>query len=468
MDTVAARVRVVVLNYDGGAMTFDCLDSVLASEWPADRLEVILVDNGSLDSVAETVVHEPRYRHRVRLLEPLHNLGFAGGCNLGLRQTGDWDYALLVNNDATLQPDTLANLVAAAQRNRAAGDDRIGAVAAKLLFADPAQGVALECDTSGPLVPGDPRPLGVRVTGVRLDGERHDARVAFDEGFHLREAPVTADDEELACWSRRQGAVRISMPPGASPVQRVSLRLSCLVERTVTLRDERTGEGAVTVSVGPEGCWVEVGVHPEPFDVINNVGSALYLDAFAGDRGFLEADRGQYDHPAEVFAWCGGAVLLDRRYLDEVGLFDDRLFLYYEDTELSWRGRRLGWRYVYEPTAVVRHRHAASSGVGSLVFRYHTERNRLLVAARHAPARLAVRVGAGELRRLAGTLVRHLVLRPLRLRLPVRAEVAFRLRVARGYLALLPAMLTARWQRGARVRRRAVAAWALDKWADRP
>jgi len=468
METVAPKVRVVVLNFDGGAMTLDCVDSILASDWPADRLDVILVDNGSLDTVADTMRHDPRYRDRVTLIEPLRNLGFAAGCNAGLRPPGDWSYALLINNDATMEPTTIARLVHAAQRAELDGDSRVGAIAATLLFADPVQGVLLEASDSGPLVAGDPRPLGVRVSGVRLDGVRHDERVGFDEGFHLREPPVAADGEELACWSRRRGAVRIAQPSGTQAVSTVSLRLSCLVERTVTLCDERTGTGTVTVTVGPEPQWVDITVHPDAFDVINNVGSEWYLDGFAGDRGFLEADRGQYDTPTEVFAWCGGAVLLDRRYLDDVGLFDERLFLYYEDTELSWRGRRRGWRYVYEPTAVVRHRHAASSGVGSDVFRYHTERNRLLVAARHAPARTAIRVGIGELRRAASTVVRHLVLRPLRLRLPVRAEVRFRLRVTRGYLTLLPAMLAARWQSGATVKRRTIDTWQVDKWADRP
>src|SRR4029079_1900891 len=105
--------------------------------------------------------------------------------------------------------------------------------------------------------------------------------------------------------------------------------------------------------------WVEVALQGPPVDVINNVGSALYPHAFGGDRGFLEADGGQYDEPADVFAWCGGAVLLRRAYLDDVGLFDERLFLYYEDTDLSWRGRLRGWGYRSGPSSVVRHRHAA-------------------------------------------------------------------------------------------------------------
>ena len=48
-------VRVVVINFDGWQMTIDCLESLLATDWPADRLEIVMVDNGSLDDVVERV-----------------------------------------------------------------------------------------------------------------------------------------------------------------------------------------------------------------------------------------------------------------------------------------------------------------------------------------------------------------------------------------------------------------------------
>ena len=78
---------------------------------------------------------------------------------------------------------------------------------------------------------------------------------------------------------------------------------------------------------------------PEPRDIVNNVGSIVFEDGYGADRGFLEPDEGQYQEPVEVFAWCGGSVLLRPRYLADVGLFDERFFLYYEDTDLAWRGR---------------------------------------------------------------------------------------------------------------------------------
>jgi hypothetical protein len=234
----------------------------------------------------------------------------------------------------------------------------------------------------------------------------------------------------------------------------------------VTLRPDVGWSAAntVTVTVGREPQWVDVPIPPEPFDVINNVGSNLFAGGFGGDRGFLEVDRGQYEEPADVFAWCGGAVLLRRRYLDEVGTFDERFFLYYEDTDLSWRGQLRGWRYVYEPSALVRHHHAQSSGVGSPLFRYSTERNRLLMLAKNAPAKLAWRSGLGELRRAVTTTVRHYVLRPLTLRLPARPEVAHRWKVCTGYLRLLPAMLRDRWAPGRTVSRDEVMHWEVVKW----
>ena len=446
-------VRVVVLNFDGGDMTLDCLDSLLASDWPDDRLDIVMVDNGSLDDVVERVASDERYA-TIRVLEPLANLGFAGGCNLGIGVAGNHEYVALLNNDATVDPHWLRAMVPVAE-----SDERIGAVAAKMLFADRFHGIEFDVPEASHILASEHRLLGVRVSGVRLDGVRVDERLAFDEGFHGAEPPQLRDGEELARWSSAVAALRVASD-GSAP-STISVRLSCLESRPFTLR---SAIDTVTGTVGPEAEWVDVLIPPEPFDVINNVGSNLFAGGFGGDRGFLEVDEGQYDEPAEVFAWCGGAVLLKRSYLDEVGTFDERFFMYYEDTDLSWRGRLRGWRYVYEPGALVRHRHAQSSGVGSDFFRFHTERNRLLTLAKNAPAKLAWRTGLGEVRRAMTTTIRHYVVRPLTLRLPARPEVAHRWKVCSGYLRLLPSMLRDRWASKRTVSRNALMEWEVVKW----
>jgi len=461
-------VRIVVLSFDGGQMTIDCIESLLHTSWPADRLEIVMVDNGSLDDVTERVrAHYPM----VRVLEPLRNLGFAGGCNLGLSATHDtdgrvlaeYDFAALINNDATVDPGWLRGLMTGFEM----GDD-VGAVSAKVLFADRYTGVEFSVSETSVAGGGDDRAIGVCVSAVRIDGHRADDRLQFDEGFHGPVAHDPSRDEEFARWSKSAGSLRFAeIDNHRQREQVVSLRLSARTPRTVTLRSD---VDEVTVEVGggydehlPRFSWVDVRVGTDVFDVVNNVGSNLYQRGFGGDRGFLERDRGQYEQNAEVFAWCGGAVLLRGEYLRAVGLFDERLFLYYEDTDLSWRGRLQGWRYIYTPEAVVRHRHAQSSGVGSDVFRFHTERNRLLVLAKNAPLWLAVRSGSGEVKRTIVVNVRHLVLRPLTLRMPSRPEARHRRLVLKSYLGLLPAMLRERWMMDRYTSRRSLMRWEVSK-----
>jgi hypothetical protein len=144
-------------------------------------------------------------------------------------------------------------------------------------------------------------------------------------------------------------------------------------------------------TVGTEPAWYDVPAAAGGRTIVNNLGTDLLANGFAADRGYLQPDDGRFDDATDVFAWCGGGVVLRRDYLDDVGLFDEELFLYYEDLELSWRGAARGWRYRYVPNSVVRHVHAATSGRGSALKQFYDERNRLLVLARHGtPAQAAM------------------------------------------------------------------------------
>ena len=51
-------VRVVVVNYDGGDMTMEYLAALERTEWPPERLKIVLVDNASRDGVADRVSSE--------------------------------------------------------------------------------------------------------------------------------------------------------------------------------------------------------------------------------------------------------------------------------------------------------------------------------------------------------------------------------------------------------------------------
>jgi hypothetical protein len=183
--------------------------------------------------------------------------------------------------------------------------------------------------------------------------------------------------------------------------------------------------------------WHAVALCGEPFDVINNAGSIVLADGHSADRGYLDIDDGRYDEPTDVFAWCGAGVLLRPRYLAEVGLLEPRFFMYYEDTDLSWRGRAAGWRYRYVPSAVMRHVHAASSVEGSPLFAHNVERNRLLMLARNAPAGMAVRQALLHLRATASYARRDVLYPLVHRKRPNTVTVRRRLRAELSFLTAL-------------------------------
>ena len=71
--------------------------------------------------------------------------------------------------------------------------------------------------------------------------------------------------------------------------------------------------------------------------------------------------------------------------LDEIGLFDERFFLYCEDTDLGLRARWAGWEGEYVAGAVVDHAYSKSAGRASALKAYYVERNRLYTVIKNFP-----------------------------------------------------------------------------------
>jgi GT2 family glycosyltransferase len=118
--------------------------------------------------------------------------------------------------------------------------------------------------------------------------------------------------------------------------------------------------------------------HERPW-IIDTVGHRLYLDGLNRGRGRLERDLGQYDAEREALFPSGAAALYRRSMLEEIGLFDERFFLYGDDAELGLRARLAGWRCAFNPRAVALHRYSHSAGRYSSLKAYQVERNRIWV-----------------------------------------------------------------------------------------
>ncbi len=118
---------------------------------------------------------------------------------------------------------------------------------------------------------------------------------------------------------------------------------------------------------------------------IDNVGHLLYLDGLSRGRGRLEEDRGQYDREEDIVGPSGCAVLLRRAMLADVGMFDEDLFAYCEDTDLGLRALWAGWHCRAVPGAIVYHKYSASTTEYSPLKAFLVERNRVWVATKCLP-----------------------------------------------------------------------------------
>ena len=191
----------------------------------------------------------------------------------------------------------------------------------------------------------------------------------------------------------------LSDPPAAAAPAAATARI------LLAGRWKPAAPGQQDVLVSPRtGRWArvddEAASRGEGEVLVNSTGNLVDASGNGYDRDWLVPAEREHS-PSEVFGLCGGACAIRREAWQALGGFREDLFMYYEDTDLSWRLHERGWAVVYVREAVVLHEHASSSGTSSAMFIRVNARNRILVAAAHSPAPVVMQA-------LARTVVRGL------------------------------------------------------------
>lgn len=111
-------------------------------------------------------------------------------------------------------------------------------------------------------------------------------------------------------------------------------------------------------------------------------------NVYAFHRGVDEVDRGQFEETQET-GFCTGCCFITRKdVLEKVGLFEEKTFLYFEDTDWSVRVSKAGYKNIYYPQSIIWHNNAGSTkGSGSDLHVYYQTRNRIHFGLKHAPTR---------------------------------------------------------------------------------
>jgi len=103
----SSSISIIVLNWNQRELTVSCLNSLLQIDTSA--VNVVVVDNASTDSSASYLSAQ---FPKITLLQSKHNLGYAGGNNVGIRYALECnaDYILILNND-TIVDSTFLNIM---------------------------------------------------------------------------------------------------------------------------------------------------------------------------------------------------------------------------------------------------------------------------------------------------------------------------------------------------------------------
>ena len=359
----------ITVNFNGKNFLPKLLQSLSNQTLPP--AEVIVVDNASTDGSFEYLIQEYPY---VKVIRNEQNMGFADGNNIGIQGASN-PLIALINNDTTVSREWLEHLVGT-WVNRSASGERVGAVSPKIRYYEKFLTISLRSKVFTP-GPEDNRNLGVAIDlGLtRIEGVDYVKPITVS-GFHNEER---WSGGRVVRWT--SGAAILMLPIGDMPKgKKVSLNVEAMSGIGEVILSVSCGEQSLgAFSVGRDFSRIEVPIPDECVStshwVINNAGSNLDQNGTAADNGINQPDKGNFDQPKYLQAFCGCSVLFRKDLFLSLGGFDSRFFMYYEDADLSWRIRRAGYSIVYEPKAVVRHIHAGTSIEWSPQFRYFVTRN---------------------------------------------------------------------------------------------
>ncbi len=370
------NVRVIVLNWNAADLTSRCVRSIEATDAAGYDLDLVLVDNGSIDGSAQVLA---RRHPDWTMIRNGANLGFAEGINRALRNA-DADFVALVNNDAVVDPGWLDPLVDTLEANPG-----VGAAAPLIVFDRWFVDVDVEVGGEGDRA---------RLIEVSVDGNDRWSQVLAGAG--VVRPPHWSVPLRLEIEVADEGTLAVPVPSedgiGNEPAW---LELAFATTRPISVRC-----GSAAVGGEPVDGVVRLALpaSAQPGRRVNSLGTAL-TDHSEGYERHLGATPDSVGGPEVVPGFTGGGVLLRTAALADVGLFDPRYFMYYEDSDLAWRMRRAGWTTMTVPQSLLHHRLGATAGSSWSGFFFLNYRNWLLTVARNgsgAEARRAVGAAWGN------------------------------------------------------------------------
>jgi GT2 family glycosyltransferase len=100
--------------------------------------------------------------------------------------------------------------------------------------------------------------------------------------------------------------------------------------------------------------------------------------------GNKKEDRGQYDTPLYTHGAYSGAMMIRKSLIQHPGMLPQHFFTYFDDSDISARILKKGYKILYQPKAVAYNKNPLLSSPKSAIHVYYTTRNRILFMRRNS------------------------------------------------------------------------------------
>jgi GT2 family glycosyltransferase len=126
--------------------------------------------------------------------------------------------------------------------------------------------------------------------------------------------------------------------------------------------------------------------HAAEPQIIQTAGGMLGKGWSSIHLGQNQPDQGQFQQVQEVRWLTGCGILVSARLIAQVGLLDERFFLYWEETEWCLRAAEAGWRILNVPGAHLWHKGVSRDYQPSPAITYYSTRNHFFIMSLHHAA----------------------------------------------------------------------------------
>ncbi len=123
-------------------------------------------------------------------------------------------------------------------------------------------------------------------------------------------------------------------------------------------------------------------------NLIDTAGDGFTIAGFGYKRGWRRNASETGTKSEKVFGACAGAAAYRKQIFEQIGLFDEDMFIFQEDIDISFRAQLHGFQCLYVPEAVVYHKVRATIGENNVNSIYYCYRNMVWALIKNMPASL--------------------------------------------------------------------------------